>query len=141
MIEFAVAILHFLGATTVHIDFMEATDPTTEEEFNQLNYEPPNTITWSQYQDAKETVKQQIGKAQIRRVRDPLLKNTDWIMSYDNAMSLENLDEWMQYRQALRDMTSTYTTFVFNGGNVDVSQIQFPMKPEIRRKPTNASTT
>jgi hypothetical protein len=141
MLEFAVAILHFLGATIVHIDFMKETDPTTEEEFNKIKYEPANTITWSQYQDAKEAVKQQIGKAQIRRVRDPLLANTDWIMSYDNAMSLENLDEWMQYRQALRDMTSTYTTFVFNGGNVDVTQIQFPVKPEIRRKPTNASTT
>ena len=140
MIEFAVAILHFLGASIVHIDFMEATDPTTEEEFNQLNYEPPNTITWSQYQDAKETVKNQIGMAQIRKLREPLLLSTDWIMTYDNAMSLENLEEWIQYRQALRDMTSLTYTFIFNGGSVDTSQIQFPVKPPIRRKPVNIST-
>lgn len=54
----------------------------------------------------------------VREVRNTLLLETDWIALADVTMS--NKDEWLAYRQALRDMTNADNPF----------DVVIPTKPE-----------
>ena len=45
---------------------------------------------------------------QVREVRDQKLAETDWTQNRD--VTLSNDADWKTYRQALRDITKTYTT-------------------------------
>jgi len=47
--------------------------------------------------------------ARVREVRNSLLVETDWIVLSD--VNISNKDEWLAYRQALRDMTSVDNPF------------------------------
>lgn len=42
----------------------------------------------------------------IRRERSNLLKETDWVVLPHSPITGSKLDEWIQYRQDLRDVTS-----------------------------------
>ena len=57
--------------------------------------------------------------AELRRRRDILLVETDWMANSDVTMS----DAWKTYRQALRDITSQTPT------DDKLSNITFPTKP------------
>ena len=57
--------------------------------------------------------------AELRRQRDILLVETDWMANSDVTMS----DAWTTYRQALRDITSQTPT------DDALSNITFPTKP------------
>ncbi|MDA7684327.1 phage tail assembly chaperone [Akkermansiaceae bacterium] len=56
---------------------------------------------------------------ELRRQRDALLAETDWMANSDVTMS----DAWKTYRQALRDITSQTPT------DDALSNITFPTKP------------
>ena len=56
---------------------------------------------------------------ELRRQRDALLAETDWMANSDVTMS----DAWTTYRQALRDITSQTPT------DDALSNITFPTKP------------
>ena len=55
---------------------------------------------------------------ELRKQRDVLLAETDWMANSDVTMSTA----WKTYRQALRDITKTYTSMSDNG-------FSFPTKP------------
>ena len=57
--------------------------------------------------------------AELRRQRDVLLAETDWMANSDVTMS----DAWTTYRQALRDITSQTPS------DDALSNITFPTKP------------
>ena len=57
--------------------------------------------------------------AELRRQRDALLAETDWMGNSDVTMS----DAWTTYRQALRDITSQTPS------DDALSNITFPTKP------------
>ena len=57
--------------------------------------------------------------ADLRKQRDVLLAETDWMANSDVTMS----DAWTTYRQALRDITSQTPT------DDALSNITFPTKP------------
>ncbi|MDB2441752.1 phage tail assembly chaperone [Candidatus Pelagibacter bacterium] len=57
--------------------------------------------------------------AELRRQRDALLAETDWMANSDVTMS----DAWITYRQALRDITSQTPI------DDALSNITFPTKP------------
>ena len=42
----------------------------------------------------------------IRRERDELLTKTDWVVLPHSPITGSKLDEWLQYRQDLRDVTN-----------------------------------
>ncbi len=46
----------------------------------------------------------------IRRRRSYLLAACDWTLAVDSPLSAEKKEEWANYRQALRDLTSVYST-------------------------------
>lgn len=58
--------------------------------------------------------------ADLRRQRDQLLAETDWMGNSDVTMS----DAWTTYRQALRDITSQTPS------DDSLSNITWPTKPE-----------
>jgi len=43
---------------------------------------------------------------QLRRKRDILLQQCDWVLVPDTPLSQEKIDEWKVYRQALRNLPS-----------------------------------
>lgn len=57
--------------------------------------------------------------ADLRKKRDALLIETDWMANSDVTMS----DDWKTYRQALRDITKQTPT------DDTLSNITFPTKP------------
>lgn len=46
----------------------------------------------------------------IRYARDVLLKESDWTQLPDSGVTGDSLTAWTTYRQALRDLPSTYST-------------------------------
>ena len=124
-------ILQKLGAGLVFkVDKFE--DPTTEDEFNLLEYESPVPITWEQYQQAYPEVEQTFGLRCLRANRNRLLSKTDWVMTVDSFQTLENKNEWVVYRQALRDITLFPPPFVWKGNDLDVDKM-FPVEPKVIR--------
>lgn len=57
--------------------------------------------------------------AKLRAKRDKLLLESDWTVLTDNKLSDAKKNEWLTYRQALRDLTDT----------VDINNIVYPTKP------------
>lgn len=125
-------VLLALGATKV-FRVTEIEDPQTEEEFATLQYESPEPITWAQYQEKYSDIERTFGIKQLRYHRDVLLKETDWIMTVDNFQTLENQAEWVAYRQALRDLPENPPPFKWKNTELDISQMNMPVKPEIVR--------
>ncbi len=58
--------------------------------------------------------------AELRRKRNALLVETDWMSNSDVTMS----DAWKKYRQDLRDITTQTPS------DIDLSNITFPTKPK-----------
>lgn len=57
----------------------------------------------------------------LRFKRDSLLKSSDWVVLPYSPITGSKLDEWIEYRQKLRDITQT------TGSILDV---ELPQKPE-----------
>ena len=57
---------------------------------------------------------------ELRKVRDELLKESDWTQSRD--ITLTNDEAWKKYRQVLRDLPQTITDIAGN-------EIEYPAKP------------
>ena len=49
----------------------------------------------------------------IRRNRDDSLVNSDWVVLPHSPVTGSKLDEWIQYRQDLRDITSQTPPYTF----------------------------
>jgi hypothetical protein len=69
----------------------------------------------------------------LRKYRNELLNKTDWVLTYDNALSLSNLDDWINYRHTLRDFFSNpKMLIVFMEGSetvLDLEAMGFPIQP------------
>jgi hypothetical protein len=111
-------------------------EPITESEFlaiiesiNTKNSDRagfPIQLKWEDYTAFVSTNTNSDAIKTIQSKRDQLLKDSDWVLTYDNAMSLANLDAWVAYRQALRDLMEV--------AREDPSSVVFPEKPPIIRK-------
>ena len=123
-------VLHKLGANEVP---MNQTDPQTEEEFQSLQYTSPTPITWADYQAKYSVVLQTTALRQLRAERNRRIANTDWIMTVDNAETLANKNDWVVYRQTLRDLPENHPAFVWKGPQLDFSKMNMPVEPPIIR--------
>ena len=61
--------------------------------------------------------------AMLRKKRDALLKETDWMSASDYTMT----DAWKTYRQALRDLPANNKTASWDG--TTLGNVTFPTKP------------
>jgi len=105
-------------------------EPTNESEFNSMFRKADSSggwssntadfgITWSQIQTKYDELVAAEPLNQVREVRNGLLAETDWTQSRD--VTLTNDAAWATYRQALRDITDTYS---------DLDSVVWPTKPE-----------
>lgn len=128
-----------LGATQVICD-ENLNDPQTEEEFKKIKYQSDNEITWAQYQEKYEEVKEKTGLKILRFQRKILLQQTDWIMTADNFQSLSNKDEWVAYRKMLRDLPTNHPPFIWKSMDaLDFEKMGIPNAPPILRNPDSTS--
>ena len=109
-------------------------DPTSEEEFLQILYDAPREYTWEEYQAAIEPAKDKKGLTLLRIYRNGCLQLSDYIMTIDFSKKLSNLEEWITYRQALRDYTNTPITYIWSVpyDSLDFSAMNFPQKPSLQ---------
>ena len=125
-------VLHSLGAKHV-FDVNVIEDPKTEEEFNAIRYESETPITWEQYQERYPSIELKFGIKQLRYVRNILLSDTDWVMTADVFQSLTNKEEWIAYRQALRDLPENPPVFKWKEAKLDIDNMNMPIKPQVLR--------
>ena len=57
----------------------------------------------------------------LRKQRDSMLASCDWTQGNDSPLSDSDKTAWATYRQALRDITDTYS---------DLDSVVWPTKPE-----------
>jgi len=79
-------------------------------------------VTWSQIQTALVDGGI-VAMTELRRQRDNLLKETDWMANSDFTIS----DSWKKYRQDLRDLPANNKNVSWDG--VTLSNVTFPTKP------------
>lgn len=124
-----VAILARIGITSITIG--QPNDPETEEEFT-TNF--TCDATWDQYITARDIYLRERGLKLIRKHRDKLLIDSDWVDTPYNQSSLENIEEWNAYRQFLRDLPSQIDNLTWKGGYPDFSSLNIPPLPQTIRK-------
>ena len=115
----AKAIMALVDGANVNVDFrvIPSGDMTnyTVEWLNDSLTEPTSS--------AIETKRNEIYAAEkldeVREERNKKLAETDWTQSRD--VTLSNDSAWQTYRQALRDITDTYS---------DLNSVVWPTKPE-----------
>ena len=57
----------------------------------------------------------------LRGMRNQMLTDTDWTQGADSPLTDSQKTSWATYRQALRDITNTYTS---------LDDVVWPTKPE-----------
>lgn len=88
--------------------------PTNETEFNErVLFDGVAAPSWSEVSSGFSAAKLE----ELRSERNQLLANTDWWASSDLTMTAEQT----AYRQALRDITNTYSS---------LEDVVWPTKPE-----------
>ena len=118
-IDFNVSALSELDVTS----FMLTGNPTSETEFNKmfrkitgaddndraiLSDDPADFgVTWSQLLTKRNELEAAEHLKLLREERDAKLAETDWWMLSDTATATQ---AQLDYRQALRDITNTYTS-------------------------------
>ena len=86
---------------------------------SKLDTQPTLASIDAQISDAKIEAKMMWEK--IRKERNQLLKDSDYIMVSDAPVTTEKKEEWETYRQSLRDIPQTFS-------NPD--DVTYPDKPE-----------
>lgn len=128
----AFKVLHALGAYEVPL-VEGVDDPQTKEEFEALSYKSSTPIQWEDYLAKYDEIMMTTVLKQLRIERNKRIAKTDWIMTVDNAETLANKNEWIAYRQALRDLPEKPPTPAWNGHELDFSKMNMPVEPPVIR--------
>jgi len=114
------------GTPTNETEFNSMFTKVTGENSNGTAIESSDTsdfgVTWSQIQTALADGGI-VAMTELRRQRDKLLAETDWMSASDYTMS----DAWTTYRQALRDLPANNKTASWDG--TTLGNVTFPTKP------------
>ena len=109
--------------------FMLSGTPTNATEFNEMyskqqedgTHAPDTSITWTQVQEKIIEVKEEYKLLFLRQERNAKLAETDWVITMHKELGTNIPAAWKTYRQALRDITDTYTS---------LDDVVWPEKPE-----------
>ena len=66
----------------------------------------------------------------IREDRNKKLSESDWSQFTDNGLSTEKRNEWIMYRQALRDLPSTLTIDPNSTWTTTYNSVAWPIRPD-----------
>lgn len=121
-LDFNVSALGELGVTS----FMLTGNPTSETEFNEMfrkitgadddgraitSDDPADFgVTWSQLLAKRNELEAAEPLKLLREERNQRLTDTDWVVVKAQETGGTVSTEWQTYRQALRDITDTYTS-------------------------------
>lgn len=108
--------MEYDGAITTEEDFNKAFFKLVEGEFQQ-GLEHIEPITWNDISTKAEEIEAAEPLRLLREERNRRLQESDWYMLPDRSPTQKHLD----YRQALRDITNTYTS---------LDDVVWPEKPE-----------
>ena len=111
--------------------------PTTEDEFNSKFKKYVSTdengmgvftsdpaefgVSWTDIQNKLTELNAAEPLVELRRVRNDKLSETDWVVTMHKELGTNIPTAWKTYRQALRDITDTYTS---------LDDVVWPEKPE-----------
>lgn len=134
-------VLRKLGVTSTICCVGMNTDPQTEDELYECyKFEQPTPpITWESYWNMRKQIMHQHGLMHIRNYRNKELVQTDWVETPYNQSTIANLDEWLTYRQTLRDLPNTITEFIWKLDGLpalDLTSMNIPIRPRVIRRPT-----
>ena len=87
----------------------------------QAIHDPDNMITEEEYNEAIAEFEVFDGWVKVRKERNQLLKDSDYIMVSDAPVNETQKQEWTTYRQSLRDIPQTFS-------NPD--EVVYPTKPK-----------
>lgn len=143
--------IHSKGIDTFYYD-SNIPSPTSEEDFNslltlvnesnKLNPAFPLKATFEEFStwlianpprpSPNSTL------MMLKQIRNNLLQQSDWLLTYDNSQTLANLNDWINYRQKLRDFFSNpnFSLILIQGTDIpDMAAMNFPppMPPVIRK--------
>lgn len=114
------------GIPTSEKEFNTMFTKVTGEDSNGVAIESSDTsdfdVTWSEIESALADGGI-VAMAELRKQRDELLKETDWLANSDVTMS----DAWATYRQSLRNLPSNSPNVSWDGTNL--GNVTFPTKP------------
>jgi hypothetical protein len=114
------------GVPTNETEFNSMFTKVTGENSNGTAIESSDTsdfgVTWSQIQTALANGGV-VAMAELRKQRDVILAETDWMASSDYSIS----DAWKTYRAALRDLPANNTSASWDG--TTLGNVTFPTKP------------
>lgn len=130
-------ILQSFGVRTVGISSMEGEPQSMEDLIQRVSFEMPTPpFTWEQYCAKRDEVRLSRTKLYIRTLREKELTATDWVETPRNQETLANLDEWLAYRQALRDIPNTLTLsdVTWNNGRLTCPPFDSLTRPQVIRK-------
>lgn len=104
-----------------------------EESLENLHWEESNTVdppTQEEIDAEIEIITQEFIEFNLRRQRDILLYETDWIVTKYAELGQPVPDEWKTYRQALRDITQNIDGLVIDPEEICmVGNVNWPQKP------------
>jgi hypothetical protein len=138
--SFVPAILYHLGVkTSISIKGETQNPQSMDELLKNYSFERPTPMfTWAEYCVKRDEIERQRGMAYIRKHRASELSQTDWVETEINKTTLENLPEWLAYRQTLRDLPTLITKVVWNfQGSIpklDFQAMNIPVRPQTIRK-------
>jgi hypothetical protein len=107
---FVPSILNQFGITSIGIRGVNAIPQSMDELTNNYDFQqndPP--FTWEEFCAKREEVQLAYALREIRSQRTRELNETDWVELPYNRNRLTNLEDWLTYRQALRDIPNTIT--------------------------------
>jgi hypothetical protein len=139
MTETSILINHARIKLGISQDFQCFDNPTNEEQYNSqvrwivgedehrnAVYGDTQLVTWQQVVEYATEAEQQWKMNLLRRERDKLLAETDWMAVSDRTMTQQQI----AYRQALRDLPDNSTPTLTTTGELDKSSVTWPVKPK-----------
>jgi len=97
-------------------------EPTTAEEYatvqfisgadenNQAIFMNSQPYTWDEVSTKRDVVAVEDNLSELRTERNAKLAETDWVVTMHKELGTNIPAAWKTYRQALRDITDTYTS-------------------------------
>lgn len=126
--------LSSFGHTSMNLSPTNETVPTNESEYNEIVLNDPKP-SWEDFKVQLEIQKRRMGINWLRRLRNNTISSCDWLMTVDNIATLANKDEWIAYRQLLRDLPNSGIEIVFTSdySSLDLTAMSLPIQPKIVR--------
>lgn len=129
-------VLNKFGVNSVGVSSMD--EPQSMQELlEKVTFEMPTPpFTWEEYCAKRDEVRLSRAILYIRIKREKELAATDWVETPRNQETLANLDEWLAYRQALRDVPNnlTLSDVTWHHGKLTCPPFDSLKRPSVVRK-------